>query len=129
MNRGIVAFVLGVFLVLLLVVSCPERTRHIEALTNEVTQAYGDKLCEEAKEKESVSKEAAESLFSDLFGTGLMRSVSSFAIDNLLLYDTYFIFSTGSIRYQDENHIVTIGVLNMVFVLADVSELIDKLND
>lgn len=129
MNKGVVAFVLGVFLVLVLVVSCPERTRHTEVLTNEVTQAFGDKLREESKDTESVSKEAAESLFGELFGEGLMRSVSSFAIDNLLLYNTYFVFSTGSIRYQGESHIVTVGVLNMVFVLADVDELLDKLND
>ena len=126
MNKGIVAFIICAFVLLFAVTTCPNRKSHADKLTEKVTSSFYDKIKEKSDSAESASVTVADFFVKELMGNGIVEMMSNYAVERMLTYDSYFLFSTGSIRYKGERHIVSIGLFKTVFVLVDTDELADK---
>lgn len=86
------------------VVTCPDKASHTAALKEVLNTA----LTEELSSSES---DAGLVMLGSMIGTSLGELV----IDNMLKVDNYFVCSIGTITYDGETRVVSIGVLNHVF--------------
>ena len=86
------------------VVTCPDKASHTAALKAVLNTA----LAEELSSSES---DAGLVMLGSMIGTGL----GGLVIDNMLKVDNYFVCSVGTITYDGETRVVSIGVLNHVF--------------
>lgn len=125
MNKGIVAFIICAFVLLFAVTTCPDRKSHADKLTEKVTSSFYDKI-NETSDSTSASVTVADFFVKELMGNGIVEMMSNYAVERMLTYDSYLLFSTGSIRYKGERHVVSIGLFKTVFVLVDTDELADK---
>lgn len=94
------------------VVTCPDKASHTDALKEVLNTA----LTEELSSRES--DDAGLVMLGSMIGTGL----GGLVIDNMLKVDNYFVCSIGTITYDGETRVVSIGVLNHVFT-PDEKEL------
>lgn len=86
------------------VVTCPDKASHTATLKEVLNTA----LTEELSSSES---DAGLVMLGSMIGTG----IGGLVIDNMLKVDNYFICSVGTITYDGETKVVSIGVLNHVF--------------
>ena len=60
-------------------------------------------------------EEAGWAMLGSMIGTG----IGGLVIDNMLKVDNYFVCSVGTITYEGETKIVSVGLLNHVFTADD----------
>lgn len=94
------------------VVTCPDKASHTAALKEVLNTALTEEL------SSSESDDAGLVMLGSMIGTGL----GGLVIDNMLKVDNYFVCSIGTITYDGETRVVSIGVLNHVFT-PDEKEL------
>lgn len=87
----------------LLVLTCPNKQDHTDALKNELN-TY---LNKQSSDEEAGGLAALQSAI----GTGL----GGLVIESMLRVDNYFIFSVGRFTAPNEERVVSVGVLNHVF--------------
>ncbi len=110
----VILYVLLIILVLggICVVTCPDQEAHSEALKGLVNKVITKELSGEDEDADLV-------MFGSMIGTG----IGGFVIDNILNVENYFICSIGTITYDGETQIVSIGLLNHVFTVDDEKAL------
>ena len=86
------------------VVTCPDKASHTAALKEVLNTALTEELS-------SSGSDAGLVMFGSMIGTGL----GGLVIDNMLKVDNYFVCSVGTITYDGETRVVSIGVMNHVF--------------
>ncbi len=86
------------------VVTCPDKEAHTAALKEVLNAAITEELS-------SSESDAGWVTLGSMIGTGL----GGLVIDNLLKVDNYFVCSIGTITYDGESKVVSVGVLNHVF--------------
>ena len=91
----------------LCVATCPDRDAHSEALKD----LFNRIMTTEMSKDVSNESEAGLVMFLSVLGTGL----GGLVIDNVLNVDNYFVCSIGTITYNGETQVVSVGVLNHVF--------------
>ena len=92
------------------VVTCPDHEAHSTALKNLCNRMLTEKLSQGATEEE-----AGWVAFGSMLGTG----IGGFVIDNMLNVENYFLCSIGTMTYDGETKIVSVGMLNHVFTADD----------
>ena len=102
------------------VVTCPDQEAHSTALKNLWNKLVTEELSQGADEEDAVLV-----AFGSVLGTG----IGGMVIDNMLNVDNYFVCSVGTITYDGEKQIVSVGVLNHVFTADDekVLQMAEKL--
>ena len=88
------------------VATCPDREAHSETLKDLVNQVITSELSGEEEDADLV-------MFGSMIGTGLVGLV----IDNMLNVENYFVYSVGTITYDGETQVVSVGMLNHVFTI------------
>lgn len=100
---------LGIVVILgaLLVITCPDREKHVEAIDRVIDY--------------SVNRAAEESgsAFSDEYlGTLLISQLSSLAVESFLEVDNYFVVSIGRLAFPgEEPQTISVGLLGHVFTV------------
>lgn len=104
------------------VVTCPDHEAHSIALKNLCNRMLTEKLSQGATEEE-----AGWVAFGSMLGTG----IGGFVIDNMLNVENYFVCSIGTMTYDGETKIVSVGMLNHVFTADDekVLQMADEVFD
>lgn len=104
------------------VVTCPDHEAHSTALKNLCNRMLTEKLSQGATEEE-----AGWVAFGSMLGTG----IGGFVIDNMLNVENYFVCSIGTMTYDGETKIVSVGMLNHVFTADDekVLQMADEVFD
>ena len=104
------------------VVTCPDHEAHSTALKNLCNRMLTEKLSQGATEEE-----AGWVAFGSMLGTG----IGGFVIDNMLNVENYFLCSIGTMTYDGETKIVSVGMLNHVFTADDekVLQMADEVFD
>lgn len=92
------------------VVTCPDQEAHSTALKNLWNKLVTEELSQGADEEDAVLV-----AFGSVLGTG----IGGMVIDNMLNVDNYFVCSVGTITYDGETQVVSVGVLNHVFTADD----------
>lgn len=90
------------------VATCPDSEAHSEALKDLINQVITAELSVEEEDADLV-------MLGSMIGTG----IGGMVIDNMLNVDNYFVCSIGTITYDGETQIVSVGVLNHVFTADD----------
>lgn len=86
------------------VVTCPDKASHSEALKDVLNTA----LTETISDSES---DTGLIMLGSMIGTG----IGGLVIDNMLKVDNYFVCSIGTMTFEGETKVVSVGVLNHVF--------------
>lgn len=89
------------------VATCPDREAHSEALKDLVNQVITTEL--------SGEEDAGLVMFGSMIGTGL----GGLVIDNMLNVEDYLVCSIGTVTYDGETQVVSVGLLNHVFTIDE----------
>lgn len=115
---GIATLVLAV-LAVILVVTCPDREDHQEAMKAVITNVLDDEI--------SVLPSKYEEVLSK-FGLPVAGKVVDVVMKHKLIINNYYLFSTGEVHYKGESKLVSFGILGHVFTFDedDLREAIHK---
>lgn len=118
MNKILVAIILVLAVALAMVVTCPDKQAHQEAIINEVKAAVTAYIEDETKEddKSDSEKRALANVVSD-FGVLVASQLADYHLDANLEVDNYFVISVGTIEIDEKKTPVTIGAFGHIFVL------------
>ena len=93
------------------VVTCPDKSAHSEALKDLINTV----MTEELNKSVETDEDAGWAMLGSMIGTGL----GGLMIDNMLKVENYFVCSIGTITYENETNIVSVGILNHVFTASE----------
>ena len=102
------------------VVTCPDKSDHSEALK----ELFNTLMTEELAKDIETEEEAGWAVLGSMIGTG----IGGLIIDNFLKVENYFVCSVGTITYEGETKIVSLGLMNHIFTLSedDVREAMEE---
>lgn len=89
------------------VATCPDKEAHSAALKDLVNQVITTEL--------SGEEDAGLVMFGSMIGTGL----GGLVIDNMLNVEDYLVCSIGTVTYDGETQVVSVGLLNHVFTIDE----------
>lgn len=120
MSKTLTALIVAILLLALMVITCPGKEEHKEALKSSIATVM---------EKE-MTKDASDNLEMGLatIGTMLATSLVDYYLDTGMRVSNYFIFSTGEIQFKGEAKTVSYGFLNHVFTISpeELEETLEK---
>lgn len=101
----VIAIITFFALVVIASVTCPDKERHTNALSDKVSSIIAD----ETRDDDSGMAQ---------LGMLLGNAVSGAMIKNLVSVEDYFLFSLGKVYSGDEEHIVSFGIFGHVFTAS-----------
>jgi hypothetical protein len=114
-NKGVLILLVVLVIIFGIILTCPNKADHKAAIVEKVTNVLK-------------TDTVTNGIFSFVTNAVVTKVVGT-AADNLLSVDNYFIFSLGTIRYNGEKRVVSIGILHHVFCLfreKDLEDMIEK---
>lgn len=103
--KKIIYFLLAIILLgFVLILTCPDRNDHLDALENKLAMEFSE---------DSTENDNVLSSLGSLFTVGL----GNMMLENSLSVENYFMFSVGKMKVDGEEYVFSIGFLNHVFVL------------
>ena len=102
---GLAVVVAAVFL---MVLTCPDKAQHKEAVMTQVNLAVGQEI-----DKNLADEEDGARMLGKLFVGGIAGMMA----DNMLTVDNYFVCSIGTVEWQGERRKVSFGILGHVFTV------------
>ena len=106
--KKLVGLAVVVAALFLMVLTCPDKTRHRDAIMTQVRLAFGETIDEnQADETDDVR----------MLGKLFFGGIAGLMADNLLTVDNYFVCSIGTVEWQGERHKVSFGILGHVFTV------------
>ena len=93
------------------VVTCPDKDAHSDALK----QLLYTVMTEELYKDVETDEDAGWAMLGSMFGTG----IGGLMIDNMLKVDNYFVCSIGTMTFDGETKIVSLGLMNHVFTIPE----------
>ncbi len=114
--KKLLIFLSFVSLIVVFALTCPNKQEHSESINNFLTDIV----------REKTDKDGVAGIVWGGLGSFIMEGF----IKTHLSTDNYFIFSLGKISYQENNKIVSFGILNHVFILGEdkIKEALDSNN-
>src|SRR5574344_1466316 len=111
MNNKKVLILLVVLVVLFgIILTCPDKEDHQNAVTAQITDMI---------KNDSVAANTGIGVL----GTAVVSKFVDAAVDNMVSVKNYFFFSLGTVSYNKETAVISIGVLHHVFCLFDKKDL------
>lgn len=108
-NKGVIAILCFIVLLLILSMTCPNKNDHKNALIAKVTIIM--------KHNQNKAGEAEEGNVMSLVSVPVVSGIMQRVVDKILTTNNYILFSLGTVQYNGEKRVVTIGVLSHVFCL------------
>ena len=93
------------------VVSCPDKSAHSEALK----ELLNTVMTEELNKEVETDEDAGWAMLGSMIGTG----IGGLMIDNMLKVENYFVCSVGTMIFDGETKIVSVGIMNHVFTIPE----------
>ena len=118
-KKVIITSIITLFLLILLIVTCPSKQDHKDVIVATLTNVIDDELYESVNEDEQ-----EWAMIGSLF-TGKIIEVF---LDQRLKVNNYLLFSTGITRFQGTTKRVSFGILNHVFTF-DEDELKEAIHE
>ena len=109
MKGLIYTFLVILALACVCVVTCPDKSAHSEALKDILNTV----MTEEMNKSVETDEDAGWAMLGSMIGTGL----GGLMIDNMLKVENYFVCSVGTMTFDGETKIVSLGLLNHVFTI------------
>lgn len=118
--KNTLSFILVIAIILVGVMTCPQKEAHKDALMKLVDSALDSELYKRANTEE----EKGFAMIGSFLGSG----IAEIFLDKKLLVDNYFVLSVGRIVFEGEEKIVSVGLFNHVFT-EDEKALKERLKD
>jgi hypothetical protein len=99
----IISLLVIISILVVLVLTCPKKDQHVEALMENITYVLGDAAGEDDLK-----------LLGSVIGSAIAKPV----VNSFLVVDDMVIFSIGHIEYDGQDNIVSVGVLGHVFTAS-----------
>jgi preprotein translocase subunit YajC len=109
-NKGVLILLVVLVAIFGLILTCPNKEDHQSAIATQVTDII---------KNDSV----ASSTGIGALGTTVVIKLIEAAVSNVVTVNNDFLFSIGSVKYNNERAVVSIGILHHVFCLFDKSDL------
>ena len=93
------------------VVTCPDKSAHSEALKDLLNTV----MTEELNKSVETDEDAGWAMLGSMIGTG----IGGLMIDNMLKVENYFVCSVGTMTFEGETKIVSLGLMNHVFTIPE----------
>lgn len=93
------------------VVSCPDKSAHSKALK----ELLNTVMTEELNKEVETDEDAGWAMLGSMIGTG----IGGLMIDNMLKVENYFVCSVGTMTFDGETKIVSVGIMNHVFTIPE----------
>lgn len=118
-TRTLVVTLILVIIGAVLVLTCPDRKSHSDAIRQEFNAAMSQKM--------GTSNGVLETII-QMGSKYVMGVAADNALDQLLTVDNYFVVSVGRIHYDGSDHVASIGVLNHIFTVNrdDIVQALDQ---
>ena len=110
--KKLLSFFVCTLIVLMFVVTCPDKQKHQEVIKSSLSERFDKKLSEDS---------STSSIFS-LLGSVITTNILDVFLSSELRVDNYFLFSLGIVSWQGEEKTVSLGVLNHVFTFFSDKE-------
>lgn len=107
MKKGLIFILVLVAAAAVCVVSCPDKSAHSEALEGALKAA----ISEELSDGGNTEYDSGMVEFLSILGKG----IGGLVLDGMLNVENYFVCSIGTISYEGETKVVSVGLLNHVF--------------
>lgn len=104
MKKFLISMLILVAVAGVCIVTCPDKSSHAEALKNVVNTALSEELSDDETDNPLV-----------MLGTMIGGGIGGLVIDNMLKVDDYFVCSVGTMSFDGETKVVSVGILNHVF--------------
>ena len=114
--KKILFFIIIIAIVLVSIITCPQKNEHKVALMNLVNVALDTEL----SKKVSSEEEKGFALFGSIIGS----EIAEYVIDKKLMIDNYFVCSFGRVVFDGDEKVVSVGVFIHVFTMPE-----DKLKE
>lgn len=101
----IVAAIAVIALLASMAVTCPDKTKHKEVLTDRLSVLFND----------NVSEDSSDWAF---LGAMIGNKLVGAFMENSLVVDNYILFSLGRLSYGGEERVVSVGVLGHIFAAS-----------
>lgn len=123
--KKVISTIILVGAILLLAMTCPDKTAHQETIRDSISQAFNDKVNERMSE-EDASNELMQGFA--MLGNMFVDKIVETVLDTKLSVKNYVLFSVGTIYHDGNSKIVSFGILNNVFTYdkEDIKNLIDE---
>lgn len=109
-NKAILILLTILVVVFAFIMTCPNKEDHQSAIANQVTEIIK-------------SDSVASTTGIGLLGTAVISKFVEAAVANMISVNNYFFFSLGTVKYNNEKVLVSIGVMHHVFCLFDKKDL------
>lgn len=121
-TKKLIGFALLVLVLVMLVITCPDKRRHQEVILG-VVDEYVDETLSEATQGGGLLAKAAS-----LFGSMVANSAAESFIESKLVVHNYLVFSKGVINLRGKEKTVSYGILNQVFTASkeDIQEALKE---
>ncbi len=93
------------------VITCPDKNAHSEALKGLLNTV----MTEEMNKSVETDEDAGWEMLGSMIGTG----IGGLMIDNMLKVENYFVCSVGTMTFEGETKIVSLGLMNHVFTITE----------
>lgn len=126
MNKKIIAAIILLAIILVAVVTCPDKQAHQDAVIAEMNSAVKHAL----NDNDSTEQEKSdlEKGFAAL-GTMFVQKALEATLESNLELNNYFLFSTSSIETGKEKQTLSIGVFGHIFTTFDREDVKEKLDE
>ena len=118
---------LFVIAIAFLVVSCPDKQDHINALKEVVTSVINDEANSLINKDEEGNSNVWANM-SSIVGSLLGSSVVTAVLENNVNVSNYFVCSVGKMTYEGEEKKVSFGILGHVFTI-DKKDVVNFIHD
>lgn len=116
--KKVIYLVIVVAVVLVAVVTCPDKQAHRDAVMDEVNTAIGSQL----KESTGLGDTELEQGLS-LIGSTIASKMIESAFESSFKVNNYFVFSTGELTYDGQSKTVSVGFLGHVFTSLNAGDM------
>lgn len=125
--KKIITISLFVIAIVLLVVSCPDKQDHINALKEVVTSVINDEASSLINTDDEGNSNAWANV-SSIVGSLLGSTVVTAILENNISVANYFVCSVGKMTYEGEVKNISFGILGHVFTI-DKKDIINFIHD
>ena len=121
MMKKIFALVITLFAILLMVLTCPDKKAHTEAIRSAVSGYVN----------ETLSQRQEDGIVMGFLGSLFVSKVAEVYLDNSLEVSNYLLFSVGRITFDGTTRVVSVGVFNHVFTSDkdDIRQALQKADE
>ena len=126
--KNLISILIVVVVLATLVLTCPDKDSHMDAINNELISVIDSKMNESPYDKGDDKKDDFEEGLK-LMASSLLGGLAKGIIGQQLIVENYVICSVGQINSSEGRKTLSVGICNHVFTLFSSEDIIEGMKD